>query len=105
MTMKPSFIEKSRLFLKTSILVALLGVGSFRASGQVDLIAHWKLDENSGTTTADATSNRNDGTLTKGPTWAPGYIGSALSFDGVNDYVEVPNSAILGITTDITLAA
>src|SRR5262245_18641157 len=102
MSMKsPSF----RLFSKTSILAALLGVASFRANGQADLVAHWKFDESSGSTPADATSNRNDGKLTNGPTWASGYIGGALSFDGVNDYVEVPNSASLGITTDITLAA
>src|SRR5262245_31987300 len=106
MTMKPpSFARQKSLFLQTCILAVLLGVASFRASGQVDLIAHWQLDENSGTATADTTANRNDGTLTNGPIWAPGYIGNALSFDGVNDYVQVPNSASLGITTDITLAA
>lgn len=41
-----------------------------------------------------------------GPTWEPeGQFGSALSFDGVNDYVEVPDDATLDLSAELTIAA
>jgi hypothetical protein len=48
----------------------------------------WPFDEGSGTTAYDKSGNNNDVTLYNGPTWVSGKFGNALSFDGVNDYVE-----------------
>ena len=48
-----------------------------------------KMDEGEGTVAHDTSGYGNHGTL-YGPTWADGYCGKALSFDGVDDYVEVP---------------
>ncbi len=45
-------------------------------------------DEKSGNTAYDSSGNGNDGTLTNGPTWTRGKFGSALEFDGVDDYVD-----------------
>jgi len=55
------------------------------------LVAHWKLDESSGTVAVDSTSNGHNGTLNGDPMWRPsgGKIGGALEFDGAGDYVEV----------------
>ncbi|MBI2637564.1 MAG: LamG domain-containing protein, partial [Candidatus Sungbacteria bacterium] len=36
----------------------------------------------------DSSGNNNDGNLTSGPVPAVGKVGQALSFDGVNDYVD-----------------
>ena len=48
------------------------------------LYGHWKLDEGSGTSTADSSGNGRNGTL-NGPAWTPGVFGSALAFNpGVN---------------------
>lgn len=44
-----------------------------------DLTAWWKLDENTGTTAADATGNGHLATLTSGTTWAPGKLGSGIT--------------------------
>jgi hypothetical protein len=54
------------------------------------LVGWWKLDETSGTTAKDSSSNDNNGTLVGGPQWQPsgGKIGGALKFDGVDDYVD-----------------
>jgi hypothetical protein len=58
------------------------------------------LEEGSGTTTADTSGNGNTGTLSGSPTWTTsGKYGKAISFDGTDDYVEVPNSASLVQTT------
>jgi hypothetical protein len=62
---------------------------------QSDLVGWWKSDENTGTTTADSTE---DGgatlTLTNGATWATGKNGSALDFDGTNDYAVSGTGAV-----------
>ncbi|MHC4500354.1 MAG: LamG domain-containing protein, partial [Planctomycetota bacterium] len=60
-------------------------------SGQV---GYWKLDETSGTIAQDSSGNSNTGTLVNGPTWTTGRVDGGLSFDGVDDAVEVSTSAI-----------
>lgn len=51
------------------------------------LAGYWKLDDASGTTATDASTNGSNGTLTSGPTWTTGQIGGAVSFDGTDDYI------------------
>jgi len=53
------------------------------------LVGHWKFDDGSGSSAADSSGNNNTGTLINGPTWTAGKIDGALSFDGVDDYVQV----------------
>jgi len=56
------------------------------------LVAEWNFEEGSGNTLKDNSGNGNDGTI-YGATWTTdGKFGSALQFDGVNDYVEIPDS-------------
>lgn len=64
------------------------------------LVSHWTFDEGSGTIAYDAVGP-NDGII-YGATWTNGISGEALSFDGVNDYV---NMGDIDITTGITLSA
>jgi hypothetical protein len=74
-------------------------------TGEVDtsLVAWWKFDEGTGTIAYDSAGN-NHGNLINGPTWTTGQIGGALSFDGVNDYVQVPYSPTLTVTSTFTFA-
>jgi len=68
------------------------------------LVAYWGFDEGSGTTAGDG-AGPNTGALTNGPLWSPGRIDGGLLFDGVDDYVEVPDHSSLDITADLTLSA
>ncbi len=54
-------------------------------------IGIWPLDETSGTTANDVGPFRNHGTLRNfaGAPWTPGRFGNALTFDGVDDYVDI----------------
>ncbi len=56
--------------------------------------ACWPLDENSGTIAYDS-MGVNDGTV-NGASWTTGVNGSALSFDGVNDYMQIDDPVIDG---------
>jgi hypothetical protein len=66
------------------------------------MVGYWSFDEGSGTTAYDRSGNNNNGTLYNGPTWVDGKVGKALSFDGVNDYVDVGNSSTL-VSKDMSI--
>ncbi len=71
------------------------------------LVGYWKMDENTGTTTADTSGNGNTGTLGTGnsaPGWSPGMYGVGLSFDGSNDYVSITGFGNSAPTDDITIS-
>lgn len=75
------------------------------------VVGWWRFDENpagplcmgapmgSGKTVCDYSGNNNHGVPNGGPVWLappdPMLLGGALQFDGVNDYVVIPNSLSL----------
>jgi len=77
------------------------------------VVGAWHFDEGEGTIAHDTSGEGNDGTLYDGnttnddgnapPQWIDGKFGKALSFDGVDDYVEVTDSESLKPTTEITV--
>ena len=69
------------------------------------LVAAYAFDEGGGPTVTDASGSGNTG-LVAGATWtAQGRFGSALVFDGVNDWVAVSDSTSLDLTAGLTLEA
>jgi len=70
-----------------------------------NMVALWVFDEGSGDTAGDSSGNGNDGELMEGTEWVNGVFGTALRFDGVDDYVEVAHSDSLDITEAITIVA
>lgn len=67
-------------------------------------VAHWKLDEGSGTVAVDSASGH-DGTLTNSPAWATGAVDGALNFDGTNDYINVPHDDSLSLQDTMSFSA
>ena len=94
-----------RSFWSLAMVLLSLTVLAQPADAQAGLAAHWKLDDGSGPTAGDSSGNGNSGALQNGPTWTAGQVGGALSLDGVDDYVDIPNSPSLSPTGAITLAA
>lgn len=75
------------------------------------LVGHYAMDSGSGPTAIDSAFG-NDGNLctdatcpgASPPTWVTGHIGSnALSFDGTNDHVLIPDDPLLNFTSDFTV--
>ncbi|UCD13343.1 MAG: type IV pilin, partial [Thermoplasmatales archaeon] len=79
-------------------------VKSFTTLGIV--VGMWHFDTGSGTIAFDSSGRDNHGTLYYGPQWITGVNGTtALSYDGIDDYVEVPDDPSLDITDEITIEA
>ncbi len=85
--------------------VQQLSLEELSATAQVDgrttgrnetshLIGHWELDESSGII-IDSSGNGHTGTAYGGPTYGvEGVIGTALGFDGTNDYIDLNHHII-----------
>jgi chitodextrinase len=88
------------------LAVAMCGAGATKAVNQSDaLVAAYSFDAGSGSLVADASGNGNDGAVT-GATWTTsGKNKGALTFDGVDDWVTVPDTASLDLSTGMTLEA
>lgn len=67
-------------------------------AGSLPPVGYWKFDEGSGTFASDSSGNGNTGTLMNGPQWVDGVIGKALKFDGIDDYLSVPDSPSLDVS-------
>lgn len=75
------------------------------ASPPSGLVSWWDGDAVTGTTASDI-GDANDGVLKNGATTAPGRVGQAFRFDGVDDFVEIPDDASLeGFSTGATIEA
>ncbi len=73
--------------------------------GGVGLVGAWGFDEPSGTTAADASGHGYAGAIDGPLRTTGGKFGGALSFDGVNDWVTVPDADALDLTTGMTMEA
>jgi chitodextrinase len=96
---------KLRLVLSITLITIGLSLVSSHARAVSGLVAAYNFDEGTGTTVADASGNGNTGTVSN-TTWSTtGKYGKALTFNGTNSWVTVPNSTSLHLTTGMTLEA
>ncbi|MBX4191245.1 MAG: hypothetical protein KW804_00370 [Candidatus Doudnabacteria bacterium] len=103
---KQFLVRSAMVSLIMLTAVANIFIGDTRkANAAVGLTAGYAFTEGSGTTTADISGNNISGTLTNGPTWSPGHTGTAVTFDGVNDYVNLGTSALLPMSGSFTVSA
>ena len=69
----------------------------------LDPVSWWMFDEGLGVTAHDS-ANDNDGTI-YGATWITGKIDGALSFDGLNDYVDMVDTVKNYLDTSYSVSA
>jgi len=69
--------------------------------GNANVVAAYSFENN----VQDGSGSGLDGTIRGNPAFVEGIAGMALSFDGVNDYVDFGNNAAFDITEQITLSA
>jgi hypothetical protein len=85
-------LKENKFMKKVFLSVIIISLCFYFCVADVSdsLVSKWKFDENSGIILTDDLGN-NNGTLIDG-TWSTGKLGNALSFDGINDYVEIPDN-------------
>ena len=69
------------------------------------LVAAYSFNEGTGTSVADASGNGHVGTITAATWSTQGRFGNALTFNGTNAWVTVAPTALLNLTTGMTLEA
>ncbi|PKP54297.1 MAG: hypothetical protein CVT90_01995, partial [Candidatus Altiarchaeales archaeon HGW-Altiarchaeales-3] len=89
--------------LTTGLIICFCFMSLVSASDE-GLVAYWSFDEGKGNVLHDLSGKGNDGTIYEAK-WVDGKYGKALSFDGKDDYVEVPDDDGLDITDEITIEA
>jgi len=104
------FVEDCVVDYKEVAVMAVQWLVEATDPGTGNLVGWWKLDDVTGSTTAqDSSAYGNHGTLIAmdpASDWVTGRIGGALHFDGIDDYVDCGDTASLQITgTAISLAA
>ncbi|BDY05899.1 LamG-like jellyroll fold domain-containing protein [Ferrimonas sp. YFM] len=75
------------------------------SGGDPTLVGYWAMDSGSAQTAIDSSGNQNNGVIL-GAQVVTGRFGQGLSFDGVDDLVQVPHSSAFAFSSgdDFTLA-
>jgi large repetitive protein len=76
--------------------IAATGVSPAQAAAEDHLVAHYALDETSGTLAADSSGNGRDAQIAGGATLTGG---EGIRLDGADDHVKLPNNILAGITS------
>ncbi len=92
------YVDDVRLYPKTPGYVTPVPPAA------TNLVAYYTFDEGSGAKAGDSSGKGNNGTASGNPQWVAGKIGGALSFDGVDDFVDCGKGAALVVRDTITVA-
>ena len=86
----------------TTDTTLVLSVSNAQAPG---LALGFSFDEAAGTVANDSSGNGNTATLNNSIAWVPGKYGTAVSLDGLTNYLSIPNSTSTNISgTGLTLS-
>ena len=96
---KPSAIHRASLTL-TGVIRTMAAT----ATPDPSLVAAYSFDDVVGSSATDDSANGNLGTIS-GASVVPGHTGSALSFNGTSNWLTVPDSSALDLSSAMTLEA
>lgn len=83
-----SIMKKRFMVMVLGCLFMVSCIGLLRAEVDSSLAGYWSFDEGRGKIARDSSSFHNDGRIFGGAAWVKGISGSALSFDGKDDWVN-----------------
>ncbi|MBD3182664.1 hypothetical protein GF312_10250 [Candidatus Poribacteria bacterium] len=92
------------IFCATLIFLSL--IFTFQLYAEIDMqtcVGVWLFDEGSGDIVMDSSGVNADGTI-NGAEWVDGKSGKALSFNGLDQFVEIPDSEELNPKNEMTMA-
>jgi hypothetical protein len=93
-----------RIALSLATLLSFAFVSAALAGVSENVVLWLQFDEDGGDVASDSSQYGNDGQIV-GPEWVEGKYGSALSFDGSNDYVKVGSTDELQLSEEgLTIA-
>jgi len=69
------------------------------------LVGWWKMDDEKAGVAVDYSGYNNYGTLAGGPRFVEGYFGDALSFDGIDDFVNCGSDASVRQVDSVSVSA
>ena len=97
--------DRHFLVLHLTLFFLTLSLSTALPDSIAGLAGHWSFDEGAGVIANDYSGNNNTGVLVNEPQWITGRFGSGLSFDDVDDYVEVAHSDSLNLSRELTVSA
>ena len=74
-------------------------------SPSTGLVGFWTFNEGFGTAALDSSGKGNNGNIINGPSWTDGKKSNALSFNGVSNYLEIPDNPSIDPSSSITVMA
>ncbi|MDA0168691.1 hypothetical protein OJ998_06300 [Solirubrobacter taibaiensis] len=104
-TLKVEAVRSGSVVAADTIQVTVDHVDATPAPIPSGLVAAYSFDEVPTTTVTDNSGNGRTGTITGATHSAAGKHGGAMSFDGTNDSVSVPDAASLDLSAGMTLEA
>ncbi|MEN8869604.1 MAG: LamG-like jellyroll fold domain-containing protein [Akkermansiaceae bacterium] len=87
------------------IVVGSMVLASSAFVAQGALVAEFNFEEGSGTTAVDSSGNSLNGVINGGAAWVPGVNGTALSLDGVDDFVALDANTFSGMGSTVSISA
>lgn len=98
------FLQEAQVSPGAASALHVLDVSVQPGSPLTPPVAEWRFDETGGVA-EDEAPGAHDGTLVNGVSRVPGVRGTALQFDGVDDYVQVPDAADLDGMPGLSVSA
>jgi hypothetical protein len=89
--------KKILLSVFITISISILFITNLYAGS---LVAYWSFEEVDADILIDHSGTGNDGQVNGDPEWVDGPFGKAMEFDGVDDFVLVPNHESYNFTQD-----
>ncbi len=102
---RPTDGAKKLVSFYLAILLLALTANSALAASVKGLVGYWPFHEGVGTITKDFSGDENTGALINEPAWHDGKFGYSLSFNGSDQYVEIPHADSLNAVKELTVSA